>query len=138
MIRPFRPDDAEAVVAVWRDAGLLRPWNDPFLDIQRKAGLDDGLFLVADSGGAVEGTVMAGYDGHRGWIYYLAVVPDRRRSGVGSELMAEAERRLLERGCPKVNLQVRADNEASVGFYRALGYSPDAVVSLGKRLVSDA
>lgn len=136
MIRPFRPDDTEAVVVIWREAGLLRPWNDPYADIRRKTEVDDDLFLVAEDDGQIVGTVMAGYDGHRGWIFYLAVLPAHQRNGWGSRLLAEAERRLAERGCPKVNLQIREDNLDAVGFYTASGYAPDAVMSLGKRLAS--
>ena len=95
-------------------------------------------FLVAVSGGAVIGSVMAGYDGHRGWVNYLAVSPEARRGGIGRALMNEVELRLREAGCPKINLQVRQTNHAAVGFYRALGYTTDDVISLGRRLEHDA
>ena len=85
----------------------------------------------------VVGAVMAGYEGHRGWINYLAVEPGRRRQGLGRELMATAERLLAERGCPKINLQVRSENADVIAFYGALGYRQDEVVSLGKRLIDD-
>ncbi len=137
MIRRFRHDDTETVVALWTAAGLVRPWNDPHRDIERKTALDDGLFLVATDGEEVVGVVMAGYDGHRGWVNYLAVDPERRREGWARALMQHAERALLDRGCPKVNLQVRADNQAAVGFYHRIGYSEDDVVSMGKRRISD-
>lgn len=138
MIRTFVPDDTAAVVALWEAAGLLRPWNDPHRDIERKLAMGDDLFLVAvDRGGVLVGSVMAGYDGHRGWVNYLAVDPRRRTEGWGRSLMDDAERRLLAVGCPKLNLQVRSDNSSAVEFYRHIGYVQDDVVSLGKRLIPD-
>jgi ribosomal protein S18 acetylase RimI-like enzyme len=136
-IRPFRPDETEAVVALWKACDLIRPWNDPRKDIERKLGVDPELFLVAVEDELVVGAVMAGYEGHRGWINYLAVEPGRRRQGLGGELMATAERLLAERGCPKINLQIRSENADVIAFYVALGYRQDDVVSLGKRLVED-
>ena len=94
-------------------------------------------FLVAVNGGELVGSVMAGYDGHRGWVNYLAVLPRMRLGGVGRALMAAVEVHLREAGCPKINLQVRATNQEAIGFYQALGYSFDDVVSLGRRLESD-
>jgi ribosomal protein S18 acetylase RimI-like enzyme len=137
-IRPFRPADMEPVVELWSLCGLLRPWNDPREDIARKLRVQPQLFLVLELDGAVAGTVMAGYEGHRGWINYLAVDPAVRRRGLGRALMMEAERLLRDRGCPKINLQVRADNRDAVAFYQRLGFVQDAVVSLGKRLEPDA
>jgi ribosomal protein S18 acetylase RimI-like enzyme len=136
-IRPFRPDETDAVVALWEACDLIRPWNDPRKDIERKLRVDPELFLVAVEEELVVGAVMAGYEGHRGWINYLAVEPGRRRQGLGRELMATAERLLAERGCPKINLQVRSENADVIAFYGALGYRRDEVVSLGKRLVED-
>lgn len=136
-IRPFDPADEDAVVELWRRCDLLRPWNDPRRDAARKLTVQRELFLVAVDGDAVLGSVMAGYDGHRGWVNYLAVDPDARGRGIGRALMAHSERGLLELGCPKVNLQVRATNAAAIGFYRRLGYLDDDVVSLGKRLLRD-
>lgn len=137
LIRPFHDDDTDAVVALWRAAGLTRPWNDPHRDIARKKTVRPELFLVGEVEGRVIASAMAGYDGHRGWVNYLAVDPAHRGRGHARALMAEVERLLTALGCPKLNLQVRADNEAALGFYAALGYSPDAAVSLGKRLVPD-
>lgn len=134
MIRPFREEDTGRVVAIWRAAGLLRPWNDPYEDISRKRTMNDGLFLVTEQDGTVVGTVMAGFDGHRGWIYYLAVHPESQGHGIGKALMEEAERLLAERGCPKINLQIRTGNHDVLSFYRHLGYRTDDVVSVGKRL----
>jgi ribosomal protein S18 acetylase RimI-like enzyme len=136
-IRPFADADETAVVALWHAAGLVRPWNDPHRDIARKKQVQRDLFLVADDGGAVVGTAMAGYDGHRGWVYYVAVAPERQGSGLGALLMAEAEARLLALGCPKVNVQVRSGNEPVAAFYDRLGYAPDGATGLGKRLIPD-
>ena len=136
-VRPFADEDEDAVVALWAAAGLTRPWNDPHRDIARKMQVQRELFLVAEDDGAVVGTAMAGYDGHRGWVYYLAVAPERQGRGLGRTLMAEAESRLLALGCPKVNVQIRSGNEAVAAFYDRLGYAPDAATSLGKRLVPD-
>jgi len=138
-IRPFEPDDTEAVVALWESCGLVRPWNDPRRDIARKLSVQPELFLVAtDDRGAVVGAGMAGFDGHRGWVNYLAVRPDLQGGGLGRALMAEFERSLTAMGCPKLNLQVRAGNERVIGFYESLGYADDRTVSLGKRLIPDA
>jgi ribosomal protein S18 acetylase RimI-like enzyme len=136
-IRSFRPEDEDAVVALWEACGLTRPWNDPHRDIERKQSVQADLFLVASTGDDLVGSVMAGYDGHRGWVNYLAVAPSHRRHGLGRRLMEEAEARLTAAGCPKLNLQIRVDNSAAVGFYEAIGYRVDEVVSLGKRLIVD-
>jgi ribosomal protein S18 acetylase RimI-like enzyme len=125
------------VIALWERCGLLRPWNDPHKDIARKRLLQRELFLVGFEGGAIVGTVMAGYDGHRGWINYLAVDPVRRRKGFGRALVERAERRLSELGCPKVNLQVRRENREAMAFYERIGFREDAVASFGKRLKRD-
>lgn len=148
--RTFAEDDTAAVVALWEACGLLRPWNDPYRDIARKTAEQPELFLVAESTdatatdasataapAALVGAGMAGYDGHRGWVNYLAVDPDQQGTGLGRAFMAEFERLLLARGCPKVNVQVRADNERVLGFYASLGYAEDHAVSLGKRLIAD-
>lgn len=136
-VRPFEDGDEDQVVALWHVAGLTRPWNDPHRDIARKKQVQRELFLVAEDDGAVVGTAMAGYDGHRGWVYYLAVRPGRQGEGLGRRLMAEVEERLLALGCPKVNVQVRAGNDAATGFYTRLGYVPDGATGLGRRLVAD-
>jgi ribosomal protein S18 acetylase RimI-like enzyme len=136
-IRPFRPSETEAVVALWDACDLIRPWNDPRRDIERKLRVDPELFLVAVEDELVLGTVMAGYEGHRGWINYLAVDSSRRRRRFGTRLMDEAEGLLGERGCPKINLQIRSENADVIAFYGALGYRTEDVVSLGKRLIDD-
>jgi ribosomal protein S18 acetylase RimI-like enzyme len=136
-VRSFQADDETAVIALWQRCGLTRPWNDPAKDIRRKLAEQPELFGVLCDGEALIGTVMAGYEGHRGWINYLAVSPDRQREGQGQRLMAWAEARLRERGCPKINLQVRQGNDAVLAFYAAIGFADDQVVSLGKRLEHD-
>ena len=136
-IRPFDQTDEAQVIELWEECGLWRSWNDPHFDIARKQAVEDGLFLVAEIDGAVVGTVMAGYDGHRGSINYVGVRPANRKRGIGRALMSAAEHRLLERGCPKINLQVRMDNPEAVEFYRRLGYETFAVVDMGKRLIAD-
>jgi len=136
-IRCFRQEDSESVVELWERCGLVRPHNDPRKDIARKLKVRGDLFLVAALGGRIVGSAMVGYEGHRGWINYLAVSPDQRRRGLGRRLMDESERLLRKEGCPKINLQVRASNSAVLAFYEAIGYTKDAVVSLGKRLEED-
>lgn len=136
-IRPFTDADEDAVVSLWHACGLTRPWNDPHRDIARKRAVQPELFLVGAVDGRVLGSVMAGYEGHRGWINYLAVHPDVQRQGHATRLMAAAEAGLLAVGCPKINLQIRATNAAVIAFYERLGFSDDRVVSLGKRLVQD-
>lgn len=136
-IRPFQPTDETAVIALWQRCELTRPWNDPHKDIQRKLKVQPELFLLGEIDDKVVASVMAGFDGHRGWVNYLAVCPTQRRRGLGRQLMEEVERRLTALGCPKLNLQVRSDNQAVLTFYRNLGYQVDEVVSLGKRLIAD-
>jgi ribosomal protein S18 acetylase RimI-like enzyme len=136
-IRPFRKDDEDAVIALWNECGLTRAWNDPRKDIARKLTVQPELFLVAEEGGKLVATLMAGYEGHRGWVNYLAVSPPHRRRGYARVLMQEAEERLLALGCPKLNIQVRSENAEALGFYRALGYAQEERVSLGKRLIPD-
>jgi ribosomal protein S18 acetylase RimI-like enzyme len=137
LIRPFAPADEERVVQLWRDCGLTRSWNDPHKDIARKLGEQPELFLVGTVDGRVMATVMAGFDGHRGWVNYLAVDPALQRQDIGRALMDEAERLLIARGCPKLNLQVRAGNAGVIDFYRKLGYVEEEMVSMGKRLIPD-
>ncbi len=137
MIRAYQAADEAAVIALWRACDLVRPWNDPHRDIRRKLRVNPEWFLIGEAGGRVVGTVMAGYEGHRGWINYLAVEPGRRRAGLGRALMAEAERVLRAAGCAKINLQVRTGNTGVIAFYQRLGYQQDDCVSLGKRLVAD-
>ncbi|AHG63514.1 GNAT family acetyltransferase [Advenella mimigardefordensis] len=135
--RPFHPDDTEHIVALWQACGLTRPWNDPRKDIERKLQEEPELFIVAESEGQLLGSVMAGYDGHRGWIYYLSVRPTHQSQGVGKSLVLQAEQKLLARGCPKIQLMIRSENSSVQAFYSALGYESADVVVLGKRLIED-
>ena len=137
VIRAYQPADQPQVIALWQSCDLVRPWNDPRKDIARKLRVNPEWFLVAEHEGRVVGTVMAGYEGHRGWINYLAVEPARRRGGLGRRLMTEAEERLRAAGCAKINLQVRRTNPDVIAFYQRLGFAVDDVVSLGKRLEPD-
>lgn len=144
-IRQFTEADTEQAVALWETCGLTRPWNDPRADIARSLSAKPELFLaavtdLAEPGAEPQllGTVMAGYDGHRGWMYYLATAPESRGAGVGRALVAEVERRLEALGCPKAQLMVRTDNTQATGFYEALGYEVNEVLVLGKRLIEDS
>src|SRR5262249_9733670 len=122
-IRLFHETDESAVAALWKDVFAYRePRNDPVTVIRQKLACQRELFFVAVLDGAVVGTVMGGYDGHRGWVYSLAVRPEMRRRGIGAALMCHVERELARRGCPKVNLQVLASNAATVAFYQKVGY----------------
>ena len=139
-IRAFLPADSEAVVGLWQECGLVRAWNDPYKDIARKLSEQPELFLVACAGseeGVVVASAMVGFDGHRGWVYYLAVAPGMQRQALGRAMMARAEQLLIERGCPKLMLMVRSSNAAVIDFYRELGYGEETVVVMGKRLIPD-
>jgi ribosomal protein S18 acetylase RimI-like enzyme len=136
-LREFQPDDTAAVVDLWQRCGLVRAWNDPAKDILRKLGTQPELFLVGCLDSNLIATVMAGYDGHRGWVNYLAVTPEYQRKGYGRQLMQAVESALHARGCPKLNLQIRSGNDAVQAFYRRLGYAEDDVISMGKRLIPD-
>ena len=136
LVRPFRQEDEVEVVALWRRCGLVRPANDPHQDIARKLAHSPALFLVGTISGVVA-TAMAGYDGHRGWVNYLAVTPERQNEGLGTQIMASVGSLLQELGCPKINVQVRATNSRVLAFYSRIGFMEDAVTSLGKRLVHD-
>ena len=137
LIRPFRSADEAALVELWVACELTRPWNDPRRDIERKLADSGELLLVGEEDGRLVGTIMAGYDGHRGWINYLGVHPSQRGRGLGRALMEAAEERLRALGCPKINLQIRDDNPEALAFYEAIGYTREPIVSYGKRLVSD-
>lgn len=138
LIEAASADDAAAVVALWRACGLTRPWNDPDADFALAAGGTSSVVLVARDADGIEGSVMVGFDGHRGWVYYLAVALDARRNGLGRALMAAAEDWLRARGAPKIQLMVREDNDAALGFYESLGLERQKVVTLGRFLKEDA
>ena len=136
-IRSFQEPDHDPVILLWQRCGLIHPTNDPVKDIRRKLKVRADLFLVGELGDEIIASVMAGYEGHRGWLNYLAVAPERRNLGHGRQIVQHAERLLREAGYPKINLQVRTSNPDAVEFYRRLGYRVDEVVSLGKRLEVD-
>ncbi len=135
--RPFQVGEEKAVIALWQDCGLVVAHNNPGRDIARKLAVHPEWFLVGLVDGRLVATCMAGYDGHRGWINYLAVLPGYRRQGHARAMVREAERLLKQAGCPKINLQIRETNEAVIQFYRRIGYDRDAVISMGKRLIAD-
>jgi ribosomal protein S18 acetylase RimI-like enzyme len=137
VIRSFQSGDRDALITLWADCDLTRPENDPSRDIDRKLARDPENLLVLDADGAIVGSVMLGYDGHRGWINYLAVHPSHRRQGWARQLMEEAERRLRDVGCAKINLQVRSSNRETIAFYSQVGFVVDDVIGLGKRLEFD-
>ncbi len=136
-IRPFKTSDQDAVIQLWVDCELVVPQNDPKKDIERKLKVNPELFLVGELDGEIISTCMAGYEGHRGWINYLAVSPDLQRNGYARAIMSRAEQLLAEVGCPKINLQVRSTNTKVIDFYKSIGFSDDHVMSLGKRLEKD-
>ncbi len=138
MIREATAADADAVIALWQACGLTRPWNDPAADFALALASPGSTVLAADGEGGIAGSVMTGFDGHRGWVYYLAVAPAHRRAGLGRALMEAAEAWLRERGAPKIQLMVREDNEAALGFYQALGLERQKVVTLGRFFASEA
>ena len=126
--------DMDDVIALWEACDLTRPWNDPVADYRLALANDTSAILLAHRRGALVASIMAGFDGHRGWVYYLAVAPDCQKRGLGKKMMEAAEKWLRERDAPKVQLMVRDDNEAAIGFYKALGYELQPVVTIGRKL----
>lgn len=137
LIRCYQTNDEPAVISLWQRCNLTRPWNDPKRDIRRKLADSPELFFVGELDGSIIATVVVGYDGHRGWIYYLAVDPDMQKHGYGREIMRYAEEKLLELGCPKIDLMVRKTNSGVIGFYQSIGYTEDDVVTMSRRLIQD-
>jgi ribosomal protein S18 acetylase RimI-like enzyme len=135
--RSYQTRDEAGVIELWLQCNLVVPQNNPERDIRRKLRVNPEWFLVGVLGGHVVATCMAGYEGHRGWINYLAVSPHHRRQGIGRRIMEEAEKKLSAAGCPKINLQVRETNRAVIQFYERIGYTRDLVASMGKRLEND-
>ncbi len=138
VIRTFNEADRAAVVRLWHECGLVYPQNDPDRDIDRKLEHGTAYFVVATAGGDIVGSAMGGYEGHRGWVNYVAVAPACRRMGVGRRMMEELERRFRLAGCAKINLQIRSTNAAVQEFYRRLGFVQDEVVCMGRRLIDDS
>lgn len=135
-IKPFVDvQHREYVIELWRNVfGYETAHNEPNLVLDKKIAENDGLLWVALEGTSAVGTVMAGYDGHRGWIYSLAVDPKIQRTGVGSQLLQTAEKELILRGCLKINLQIAEGNDVVQGFYEANGYTVEERISMGKRV----
>jgi ribosomal protein S18 acetylase RimI-like enzyme len=133
-VRPMRKEDRTALIELWHACGLTRPWNDPDRDIDLATGAGDAAILVGEEGKRLIGCVMVGFDGHRGWVYYLGVAPDRQRRGHGRAMFAAAQVWLEARGAPKIQLMLREDNAEARHFYEALGLELQPVVTLGRRL----
>jgi ribosomal protein S18 acetylase RimI-like enzyme len=133
----YRASDEAELLALWQVCGLIVPWNNPYTDIARKTADSPELFFTGRIGERLVASCMAGYDGHRGWIYYLAVHPSVQRRGYAARLVAHSEGKLLELGCPKLELMVRNSNQAVIAFYQAIGFGLDPVVVLSKRLRVD-
>ena len=136
-IRQFVPNDTNRVIFIWEQCDLVRNWNNPNFDIQRKLNFQKELFFVGLFNDEIIATAMFGYDGHRGWLNYFAVLPNFQKRGFGKQLMTFGEMALIEKGCPKLNLQIRNDNTKAINFYQKVGYKEDAAVSFGKRLIED-
>jgi len=136
-IREFKNNDEQAVIYLWNKCKILVTSNNPKHDIARKLAVDPDLLLIGEIDGIIIATVMGGYEGHRGWINYLAVHPDYQRNGFGKEIMLEIEKRLKAKGCPKINLQIRATNANVISFYQKIGFLDDNVIGLGKILYED-
>jgi ribosomal protein S18 acetylase RimI-like enzyme len=133
-IGPLSTSQRDAAIALWHDAGLVVPWNDPRADLERALDGPSSTVLAGVQDGALVATAVVGHDGHRGWVYYLAVAPAARGRGLGRAMMDACERWLADRGVPKLNLMVRGGNEPVLGFYDALGYGRDEVVVVSRRL----
>lgn len=133
-MRPAVADDCDAVTALWQACNLTRPWNDAAADFTRAVDGATSDILCVEQDGTLIATVMVGDDGHRGWVYYLGVLPEARQQGLGRMMMEAAEKWLWERDAPKIQLMVRDDNEQAIGFYKALGYEVQPVVTIGRRL----
>ena len=133
LFRALSDGDEARVIALWEMCGLTRPWNDPRRDLAFARGKENSEVLVGMIEGRIVSTVMAGHDGHRGWLYYLAVDPQMQRKGLGRETVRAAEEWLKARGVWAINLMIRNDNIAARGFYEAIGYSQGDVMCMGKR-----
>lgn len=137
LIRSFKPADEPQILDLWDECGLIVPQNNPKKDIERKLKVNPELFLIGILDNNIVASCMAGYEGHRGWINYLAVSPNYRRRGIATDMMKATEYKLREMGCPKINLQVRASNHEIIKFYESIGFSDDHVLGMGKRLEQD-
>jgi ribosomal protein S18 acetylase RimI-like enzyme len=136
-IRAYRPGDATEVIDLWGECGLIVPWNNPQTDIDRKIADSPHLFFVGELENELVASCMAGYDGHRGWIYFMAVRNSLQRMGLATRLVNHVEEELIQLGCPKVELMVRKTNDRVISFYKSIGFDPDPVIVLSKRLIED-
>ncbi len=136
-IREYQESDEKEVIELWFKCSLMIPGSNPKRDIERKLKVDRDFFLVGNVNGKIVASVMGGYEGHRGWINFLAVDPKYQQKGYGRLIMEAVEERIKEKGCPRINLQVRSANKGVIEFYQAIGYTDDNVVGLGKRLKED-
>ena len=135
--RKFRKSDTESVIKLWKKCKLIVPWNNPYKDINRKLCIKDNLFIIGEINKNIIASAMAGYDGHRGYIYYLAVLPEYQKKGIGSSLLSIVEKKLFQLGCPKINLFVRNTNIRVKAFYRVNEYEFQDSQIYGKRLIED-
>ena len=138
VIEVYNSDDQADLIKLWQECGLVVPWNNPLSDIARKMEDSPELFYCGKIDGHLVASCMAGYDGHRGWIYFLAVAKSQQRTGLAAKLVAHVEAKLLELGCPKLELMVRDTNREVIAFYEAIGFGLDPVKVLSKRLSDDA
>lgn len=137
IIRPYHVSDRERLVALWRNCGLVVAHNNPHRDIDRKLAVDPLRLLVGELDDEIIVSCMVGYDGHRGWLNYLACAPAHRKNGFARQMVAHAEQLLRDAGCPKINVQIRSNNRQVIDFYRELGFNADDVLNVGKRLEHD-
>jgi ribosomal protein S18 acetylase RimI-like enzyme len=137
-IRKYKSKDKAELIQLWKECKLSNSKNDPEKDINRKLKSGSGSILIGVEDGAIVASAMVGYEGHRGWINYLAVLPALQGLGYGKQIMEKAEQELRKVGCPKINLQIRVENKAVVKFYEGLGFFEDKVISMGKRLLNDS
>ncbi len=137
IIRTYNNNDEKELISLWKECNLVVPWNDPLKDIQRKLDENPKLFFVGTMNNTIVGSCMAGYDGHRGWIYYLATKPSLQKKGMAKQLVQHAQAVLASMGCPKINLMIRKTNEKVIQFYKNIGYNDDPVMVLSKRLKID-
>ncbi len=135
--REIEDQDVEAVIALWRACELTRPWNDPYKDISLARGAENSVVLVGECEGKLAASVMAGHDGHRGALYYVAVEPEFRGRGFGKAAVREAESWLAWQDVTKINILVRAENEAVRGFYEKLGYEINPVLCMGRKIEAE-
>ncbi len=134
IIRSFQIPDEPEVIDLWHRCSLVVPQNDPKKDIKMKLKVQPELFIVGVVSNRIVSTIMSGYDGHRGWIYYLAVDPDFRQNGIGRRMVEKVEMKLRKLGCQKINLQVRNSNKSVIAFYEHIGFGDDDVLGMRKKL----